>query len=467
MQLVRATDDTFCIAVLGDFLGEGSGSPHGIKSSWIPQRATPDTVMKLAGLRPRLRVPSLTGEEGEEVVFSSLEGFDPVELFQKLAIFGPFREAREAARTGRPETGQPEMAPGLPRIEERGDGDLLNAILDVTQPSVEAPEPGTSEELDAFVKEAVRPHLVRDDRDAKNRVAAVDEAASLRLSEILHAGSFQQLEAIWRSLVFLLSRIDTTGKVRVYLIHLPRPELERDLSENEDPVRSRLYDLLSAAELGAPGRRWALATGAYQFGSDPLEITLLERLARVAQAADVPWISAARPAWADESELHRQQGRSRFTAPPAAWTRFRTRPEAAWLGLTFPRFLLREPHGKAHRRGRVLDFRETTTSHTHLLWGLGPFLPAALLAQGFAAEGWGFPPENHLDVGGMPLGELQEDLGGSLSPVELSLSPGEVQMLMETGLMPLLGFPERAGIRMGGIHSVSASESSLAAWWRG
>ena len=465
MPLVRATDDTFCIAVVGDFLGDASGTPAGEGATWVPVRATPDSVMKLMGLRPRIRF-SLHRGGGEELEFTGLQDFDPGELFLKQALFGPFREAREAARIGVSEKGAtPESPPESPGPGSPGSGGLLDAILEVTQPSGGTPPPGTPEEIEAFVRQVVRPHLVRDESDTRARIAAVDEAASLRVSDLLHQEAFQRLEAIWRSLVFLLSRVDTTGKVRVYLVHLPREELERDLARNAEPLRSRLFDLLASPQLGAPGRRWALVAGAYRFGVDDGEVEVLRNLATIGQAADVPWISAIDPRRGRGGEGSDSSLERWLSDPQEAWHGLRESPEAAWLGLTYPRFLLREPYGDATRRVRAFDFRETVETPDHLLWGDGPFLPAALLAQGFVEGGWYFHPQAHLDLGGMPLGNIPLGAGVSPTSTEGSSGPREARKLMEMGIMPLVGFPERAGVRVGGIHPAAGPERRLAGWW--
>ncbi len=472
MQPIPAAEGTFCIAVLGDFLGEASASPEGADAYWVPRRATPDTVMKLSGLRPRCRLSAVAGMEPLEVEFSSLEDFHPADLFRRLDRFAPLRDAREGAKEGRPDPGatssrsEPEK-PGKADGEVLGNGNLLEAILDVSEPPDLTAEQGSREELEAFVRKAVRPHLVRDDSDIKARVADVDHVAGAGLSDVLHDESFQALESIWRSLVFLLSRVDTTGKVRVYLVHLPKEELKNDLAVNDDPTRSKLYQLLSAPQLGNPGRKWALVTGAYQFELEPEEIALMGRVARVAQAADVPWISAVGPG----SMFERQEGAHHEAGlslnPPEAWHLFRGRPEARWMGLTFPRFLLREPHEEVGRRSDAPRFKEEITTPDHLLWGLGAFLPAVLLAQGFAVEGWELHPNGRLELEGMPMWNTQMGMGILPTSVEVALDPNQAQRMVEQGVMPLVGFPERAGVRIGGIHPVSGARFAFQAWWRG
>jgi type VI secretion system protein ImpC len=473
MQPVRIADDAFCIALLGDFLGEESWFPGVAEVTWDPRRATPDTVLGLAGLRPRIRVPVGEGEETEEIEFSSLESFEPGDLFQRLSLFAPFRDSREAAKLGPldsappQETGPPVGGGGMNPGPEANEGsNLLDMILDQAPPPEEGALPRTREELESFVREVVRPHLVRPDDDAPTRVAAVDEEASALMSGLIHSGTFQRLEGLWRSMVVLLSRIDTIGKVRVYLVHLPKGELERDLLEGEDPLRSKLHDLLSAPELGVPGRKWAVVAGAYGFQFAPNDISLLGRIAQVAKAADVPWISSIQPETVRDQGLDGKSSKVGFQGPPEEWTRLREKPEAAWLGLTYPRFLVREPFGRSPRRSKVFDFQERATSPGDFLWGEGAILCAALLAQGFVADGLGFRPEDRLELGGMPLSGSWEESGTPSTPVEIRLSVTMAEELARLGLIPFLGFPERAGVRVGGFHSVAFSGASLQAWWK-
>ena len=464
MEFVRATENSFCIAVLGDFLGERSGTEVEAEVQWDLKRATPDTVVRLLGLQPKLRVEAPEQEGTEELVFSSLEDFDPARLFSTLGLFDSFRQAREAAKAGPlPEGRGDGVETDSPLSGGEAGGSLLDAIVEVSQPDTERPRPGSPEELQAFVRDVVKPHLVKDDRDEKARVAAVDEAASQRLSQLLHEDTFQSLEAIWRSLVFLLSRVDTTGKVKVYLVQLPRSALEEDLIRADDPVDSRLFDLLSSAGLGSPDRRLALVLGAYEFGSAPGEVDLMRRIARVARTADVPWISAM-----DPGRGRRVEGSVEDPPVPrmGQWQDLRGSPEAAWLGLTYPRFLVREPYSNAPRHRKVLAFREHVVSEGDLLWGLGPFLAGVLLAQGFVEGGSTLGTHHPLEIGGVPLSEVQDEGGVVSRSLEVSLGAKEARDLREIGLIPLVGFPEGAVIRMGGIHPISAGENDLAAWWR-
>ena len=477
MERIRAREDTFCIAVLGDFLGTGPLAREGPDPTWVPRRATPDTLMTLTGLRPRISVARPSGQGTVELELESLRDFQPDALFRKLPQLRRLREAREAALGGRPEAPVPgeSEAPGEssgaapPVSPERSSGPgLLEAILDATQGAAAPPEPGTPEEIAAWARELARPHLVPDDTESRARVALVDRTASQALSRILHSEPVQRLEAIWRSVTFLLSRVDTVGKVRVYLVHLPAEALRQDLPEGGDPLRSRLLELLSAPELGVPGRRWSLILGAYGMKPLPQDLSLLGRVARVARFADVPWISSLRPpetsGRAPDEEPALEEGPLRSSEE---WLTLRRGTGAAWLALTYPRFLVREPFGPEGPRSDELDFREEIGSDKDLLWGEACFLPAVFLTQEFQAGGESRAGGRQLQLEGMPFWDPSPGSPPAApTSVEERLDPQRAHALIREGIIPVLGFPQRAAVGLGGLHSLAGPNVKLRAWWR-
>ena len=186
MELVRAPDTTFCIAVIGDFLGQGTAPSDGTPAEWVPRRATPESVMKLLGFRPRIRVGLGEGSESAELTFESLEDFDPGSLFRRLPFLEELREARENAKEGRPDgfpaldaPSPPAGSDGNPQetsAKETGRGEgagsgLLDAILG------QIPLPGSAGSGDLFQSD---PLADRDQANLARRSAGVSAAKSIR-----------------------------------------------------------------------------------------------------------------------------------------------------------------------------------------------------------------------------------------------------------------------------------------------
>ncbi len=462
MAPVPISDDKTCILVLGDFLGTGMSQPEDDGVTWTPVPATPDSVMKLAGLRPRIRLAPDEDGHGEAMVLSSLQSLDPGEIFQNADRFASWREARERAKSGEDPFQVPDNpVPPLSSPEVEDGAGLLDSILDSAQPHTPAPEPGSPEEIQAFAREVVRPHLVKDDSDIKTRVAAVDEAISRAMSALIHTASFQRVEAIWRSVVFLLSRLDATGKVRVYLVHLPKERLARDLAQGSSSAPRHLRDLLRSPQLGVPGRRWSMVVGAYDLAFTANDIHLLAEMAPLAREADVPLITSLGLPGDDESAPREGE-----EDPGLRWGALRASPSASWLGVTYPRFLLREPFGEGAKQVKPFHFKEETPSRDAFLWGSGAFVAATLLAQSLL-EGHRAPgSDSGLELLGMPHGSLQEGSEEPPSSLEFPLTPDDVRTFLGIGVMPLFAIPGRASVRLGGFQSVMEPRNSLSAWWR-
>lgn len=504
-------DPPFCIGVLGDFSGRGrcrDGGPT--EADWTPVRISPDNAPELAGLVPRLEL-SLDGEgrRSLELSFRTLSDFHPDSLFASHPIFADLREARAAVEEGRaprlragPEDGEGGRDAGEERTRAadggaagaegspaNGGGSLLDAIVDVSDAGRGAEarseptgsgergrgrrgsEGGLDPELREFVRKIVEPHRVRPTPDRSEELASVDEAISAVMRRVLHHGAFRALESLWRSLVFLLSRIDTTGKVRIYLVDIGRRELERDLSEAPDPRGSRLHRLLAAPDLGPAASRWGLVVGAYRFGGSPEDLPVVEGVARTARAADVPWLSAADPRLAGCPSLEAAADPRDWSSPwPGEWAGVPRGADARWLGLALPRFLAREPYGEVSgRRCRAFDLEEVPEGPVDrgaLLWGNPAFACAVVLARAFARDGWRLSPNADLDIGQVPIARAGSAPGAAPAITEARLTPAAAERLAESGLIPVVAFAREARLRVGGIRSVAGGSARLRAWWR-
>lgn len=547
MHAFRPTDESFCIAVLGDFLGEEASGGLTTAERWEPRRATPETVSELLGLRPSVHLDIPGAGHALRMEFRTLDDFGPDSLFERHDAFRDLREARRALKEGEPlppgltggegldrEPGpedDPNREPGPGERNDRESGpedgagresgsgmrggletdsagartsgtgpglpegaDLLDAILegsgeekrstdaegitdserprDPGRPTGQGPDPGRSPgrgpdpDLRRFVREIVRPHLVSPDTDREEAIAEVDRSASEMMERVLHAPGFLELEAAWRSLVFLLSRIDTSGKTRVYLVPVTRSDLADDLLSTDDPEGTRLFDLLSRPPLGAPERRWALALGAYEFGAEPGDADLLRRIGGAARLARVPWISGLAPeSMGQGSFAGSQDGRDWPDSEPGEWRSLRASPDAPWVALAAPRFLVREPYGEEGRPVRAFDFQESVTSRADLPWGNGAFVCGALLGQGHARAGWSFRPSDFLEMDGLPLAPGGAAGGSPPSSLEGDFSAGAARILADRGFVPLVSFPRQARIRVGGLRSLSADGSPLRGLW--
>lgn len=467
----------FCIAVLGDFGGhepggaDGSGGGAGV--DWRPLRATPDTVVKLAGLRP----PIPGGPDGGAL--DSLEAFHPDRLFETTAAFETLRAARTAVLEGRdpgidlgrepgleapPDRPAPPEA-GVEGVPPPGDsgGGLLDAIVAEAEPPPAPRAPSgpfaSSDDLQAFAREAARKHTVREAPDRTGPLARLDEKIGERMGALLHEPRFRALEALWRGLAFLLSKVDTTGSVRVYLVDVPRAELERDVTGAGDLSRTRLVDLLLGMGPDAIPFPWALAVGAYRFGPERADMELLTGIAAICGTARIPWISegAASLAGVPRGDAAPEAD----DAPPAIWRAVRGMPGTDHVALANPPFALRPPYGAGGGRTRRFAFEEPPSG---VPWGNPAFACAAILARSFARTGRAGAPTDDLDL---EIDAAVPAADGAARLTRTRLDPTTSARRSTAGLTPLIAFPSEARIRIQRVRSIAgAGDSTLRAWWR-
>jgi type VI secretion system protein ImpC len=470
-------DDTpFRIAVLGDFSGRAS---RGIVETGRalaarrPVRIDRDIVDDvIARFAPELYLS--LGDVRASVSFSELDDFHPDRLYERLPAFRALRETRERAAApvplgeigrqgGRASSGRPVPATG----------NLLDQILgDVPAPpggAAAAPahaEPVRADPLTDFVQRAVAPHVVPETVPAHpERVEEVDQIVGADLRAVLHQPDFQALESAWRSVDFLVRRLETDSTLQVYLIDVSKAELAADLA-NADGMSGGIQRLLVEASVGTAGSTpWSLLVGLYSFGPDADDVDLLGELAAVARAAGAPLVAAADS---------RVVGSSSFgkASDPDDWSddetpefdALRRTAEARYVGLAAPRFLLRLPYGGPDGEPcEVPGFQELSAPNAHddYLWGNSAVLSALLHGEAFASEGWSLRPD--LDVPGLPFHLVRADGDVTAKPcAEAVLSARAVDRILDCGVMAVQSMKDGDAVRLARMQSIAEPLAALA-----
>jgi type VI secretion system protein ImpC len=458
----------FRILCLGDFSGQSSGDVVAVDRD--------DLDGALARARPELRL-----EAPEEVTFAvaSLEDFHPDRLFDRLDVFAGYRALRrklddpEGFRVAAAEIHR-WMASGAPAAAA---ADTLSegqaAVRDLLAGGGRrAREAAAGDEWTAFLRHIVAPHLVaREDPERPALVAAVDRASAVLMRSILHHPQFQALEAAWRAIDFLTRRLETGTDLQVSLFDISKADLAAAL-DGRDAARARTVRRLLIDDATTPGATpWAVLAGNYTFDARAEDVTLLTVMARLAREAGAPFVAAASPRLlgADSLEVtpDPDDWRRSEEADAERWQALRSSPDAAWLGLALPRFLLRVPYGRDGERIDAFDFDELSPDapHAEYLWGNAAFACACLLGRSFSEDGWG------MELGAAELDDLPlyvEDKDGErrVKPcAETLLTLRAAEMILDAGLMPLLSFRDRDVVRLPRFQSLRSPLTALAGRW--
>lgn len=509
LKLVASTDEPggrpdpetpFRILILGDFSGRvnrslfESGSLAKRRPLLIDRDNSDDVMAKLAveiglpvGGPDRPPVP---------VRFGELEDFHPDRIFERLEVFQALRKTRQRladprtfasaaaevrgweaavkppAASERPSE-RPSVVSPLSGLTTAG---LLDEILETTkgQPA-EAKTSSASSEWGAFLQEIVKPHLVpRVDPRQAELVAALDASIAELMRTILHHPDFQAIEAAWRGVHFLVSRLETDAQLRLYLLDVSKAEVAADLASTEDLRSTGTYRLLVEQTVETPGGEpWAVVIGNFTFDQTREDGELLGRMAKIARRAGAPFIAAAHPHLAGCESLAETPDPDDWRRPVdadsiRAWEALRQIPEASYLALALPRFLLRLPYGRETEPIERFDLEEMpdAPNHEHYLWGTPALAAGYLLAQGFSQYGWDLRPGVIKDIQGLPLHVCKIKGESRTKPcAEVLLTERAAEIILGRGLVPLLSFRDQDTVRVARFQSLADPLRQLAGRW--
>ena len=146
----------------------------------------------------------------------------------------------------------------------------------------------------------------------------------------------------------------------------------------------------------------------------------------------------------------------------------RKMPEASYLGLALPRFILRLPYGEDTDPIDRFDFEEMPDAsiHSFYLWGNPSVACALLLGQSFSHSGWDLKPGIVLDIEGLPL-HVYKEAGESMikACAEVVFTEQAAEKIIEKGIMPLLSFKNQDRVRLARFQSIADPPTGLNGRW--
>jgi type VI secretion system protein ImpC len=238
----------------------------------------------------------------------------------------------------------------------------------------------------------------------------IESLINFQINRVLHDKNFYEMEQVWRSLENLVRNVNFKKDIEVLLLDVTKEELREDVDTNRvDISKSALFKQVYIDEYDQYGGfPFSSMVGLYEFDSSADDIDMLELLGKVANASHAPFIASVSPRFfrgrktaAEISELKDIEGELQHPQY-GLWNKFRDTEYAAYVGLTFPRFILRMPYDPDSNRVRSLPFfKEDVHIGTGeedpeppdrnadgYLWGSAAVLMARNLAKSFETSGW-------------------------------------------------------------------------------
>lgn len=491
---VALPDDLpFYILLLGDWSGQEKQNIARIKPIEV-DRDNFENVLNDFAIHIDL---NFEGESANtlSVSFDEFEDFHPDNLFRKLPLFSNLRDVRRrltrsetfenAAREVRSwivqsesaEKTSPESGDLSTEVIANHSDNLLDDILSQTDQTstLRLEKSSQTSELDAFIKNIVKPHLIHTDTDEQSKLLIiVDEIISDLMRKIFHHPKFQSLESAWRGLHFLVRRAETSSDLKFFLLDISKSQLMANLKSVSDLKDSEVYKVFTRTDSSAVGEMpWAVICGNYDFALNVDDAAALIRIAKIAEEINAPFISSIAPEMLglDSFELIDSFASLNIienSTEEKLWTMLRALPEASSLALSMPRFMSRLPYGEKTDSTETFYFEEFTEnfSHEKYVWSSSIFVVSLLLAQTFSQYGWELSNHFVQDVDGMPVCVYQEEAETKTKPVsETYMTHTNCEKILNLGLIPLISFKDSDRMRLASFQSIAYPHSPLKGRW--
>lgn len=278
-------------------------------------------------------------------------------------------------------------------------------------------------------------------------LSQIDDEIQSKLTLVLRDPGFREIERNFRMLSELVDSV-TTDKIEIDVLDVTVDELREDIRDNVNHIMgSSLFQRLYVDEYDRfGGIPFGSVVGLFEFDpSDDEDLQFLRGLGKLASHCHAPFIGGLSPRFfglssfsglAALDQLESVLERPRY----GKWEAFRDEHEAAYVGLTLPRYLLRRPHESAGE-GR-LEFKEEIRNSDDYLWGNAAALLARNMIRSFELSGWCQHvrgPEGGGLIRGLPT-HVFESQGHLIEqpPVDAALPDYRELQLAMAGFIPLV-----------------------------
>ena len=226
-------------------------------------------------------------------------------------------------------------------------------------------------------------------------IARINTIVSEQVNQIIHNPKFKALEANWLSLDQLIKNTKFSSNIVLDFIDVGKDELAEDFENNAvDISGSELFKKLYVAEYDSFGGQPYGNIGMYEIAHTPADEFWVRTMGRIAAACHAPYIGSVSPQFfgcqtMEELAAVKDLGGLMNHPKYGSWNALRD-SEAAYIGLTLPRYVARLPYHPETNPAGDFPFTEEIRggNDADYLWAPSSMLLAQKIVASFASSGW-------------------------------------------------------------------------------
>ena len=229
-------------------------------------------------------------------------------------------------------------------------------------------------------------------------IADIDEQINDLLHEIVTHSAFQDLKSTWFGLRYLADEISTTS-VSVRLLDISYTELLKDFDFSIEFDQSHLFEKIYSQEFGvAGGTPYGVVLCDHKVDLNSQAdlntyVSYLQSLSQIGSAAFCPFLLGAPPEIMDLEDYQALSERINLDTTYRqlkflTWNRFRSHPDARFIGMVLPRVLVDTPANQYSNNGFMVSEALATRDARSVTWMSPVYSMGKTLAHCFEATGW-------------------------------------------------------------------------------
>ena len=226
--------------------------------------------------------------------------------------------------------------------------------------------------------------------------AQIDQVVNAQLDEIYHDEHFRSFEGVWRGIDDFYNSVNFSADMDVGLLDVTKEEAFEDLEVNSaDIAGSELFKKIYVAEYDQyGGQPWGSVVGLFEFENTPDDLTWLRNMGKVSTVSHAPFVGSVSPKFfgcQNMEEFNALRDIEGLMNSPryARWNALRETEQAAYIGLTLPRYMARMPYSDETNPADGISYNEKVgIEDSSYLWAPCSLLFARNMARSFESSGW-------------------------------------------------------------------------------